>query len=71
MTKTSDEEIIMFIEDYIKKNGYSPSFRDIAKAVGIRLNAVMNYCNKLKKIGFIKWSPYKARSIVVLAKYTQ
>jgi len=60
-------EVLRFISDYIKLHGFSPSYRDIAFALGnISTNAVNDHLNILINRGYIKKEPGKSRTIRVL-----
>lgn len=44
------EEVLAQIQDFIEKNGYSPTVRDIMKSMGFNSTAtVQYYFNKLEK----------------------
>lgn len=48
------EEVLAQIQDFIEKNGYSPTVRDIMKSMGFNSTAtVQYYFNKLEKMGKI------------------
>lgn len=53
--KKRKEEILAFVEDYIAKNGFSPSIREICKAVGLSsTSSVHRYLNEMMASGQIK-----------------
>ncbi len=50
-----NEKILQFIIGYIQKHGYSPSFREIAKGVGVKsTNTVSNHLMEMFADGIIE-----------------
>jgi repressor LexA len=48
------ERILSFIREFIRKNGYPPTIREIGKAVGISSTSVVNYnLNVLQRRGYL------------------
>ena len=68
MTLTkSEEEVYIIINDFIKKNGYSPSVREIGTMLGGRSSATVWYhLKRLKEKGFINYIEGKNRTITIL-----
>ena len=65
----TDETIVNFIKDYISKNGYSPSVRDIGASVGISSAGSMKYrLHKLREKGLITFDDGKPRTIRVVGQ---
>ena len=68
MTKKLTERqkhIYDFINIYIKENGYSPTFREIADANNIKsVNGVNDHLKALEKKGYIKKISSKSRTIL-------
>lgn len=59
-------DVYNFIVDYITKNMYSPSVRDICKAIGISsTSTVWKHLEALKRLGLIDYKPAQTRSIVL------
>ena len=59
-------DVYNFIVDYITKNMYSPSERDICKAIGISsTSTVWKHLEALKRWGLIDYKPAQTRSIVL------
>ena len=59
-------DVYNFIVDYITKNMYSPSGRDICKAIGISsTSTVWKHLEALKRWGLIDYKPAQTRSIVL------
>ena len=66
------EKILEFINKKIKDEGYPPSVREIAKAVGLSSSAtVHSHLKKLEALGFLKRNPSKPRAISVLSTQEQ
>jgi repressor LexA len=56
-----------FVVRFIRTNGYSPNFQEIANGIGLRsLATVHKHLNNLEKKGFIQRDYNCARSIEVL-----
>lgn len=59
-------DVYNFIVAYIAKNMYSPSVRDICKAIGISsTSTVWKHLEALKRWGLIDYKPAQTRSIVL------
>jgi len=61
-------EILLFIEKYIKENGFSPSVREIAGYFKISAKGAYDHILALVKKGFITMQSGKPRTIRILAK---
>lgn len=59
------EAIYNFLKDFIEKNNYSPSFREIADKFSITIRGVSDHLKLIKKKGYIDYSPSLARTIVI------
>ncbi len=58
--------VLEFVRTAIQKNGFAPSIREIAEALGIRSpNGVVRHLNALEKKGWINRSVRKSRSLQV------
>ena len=58
------QEILAFIESFVRHNNYSPSFRDIQQACQVSSTSVVNYhLRNLEKNGHIRRSKEVARAI--------
>ena len=55
-----------YIKQYRAENGFAPSYREIADALGIGLTTVDHHVLCLQREGRISYKPGTARSIVVL-----
>jgi repressor LexA len=63
-------EIIEIIKNYVNKNGYPPSVREIGKAAGLSSSStVHSHLTQLEKKGFIRRDPTKPRAIELLIEY--
>ena len=59
--------IIEFISSFTEVKGYSPSYREIMDAIGIKsVSAVAEHINNLVAKGALKKSPGSARSLEVI-----
>ena len=63
-----EEQILEFIEGFVKENGYSPSVREIGSAVGFKSPSTVHlYLKKLEGDGKLSQDSSKTRSIKVYA----
>ena len=59
-------EVYNFVENYINKEGFPPSIRDICSQLNIKSTATAySYIEKLKDKGLIETSPSKKRAIML------
>lgn len=68
MPRTTDkqEKILEFLNTYIEENGYPPSVREIAAAVGLKSPATVSYhLNELKRQGRIQGDSSKRRALAL------
>lgn len=63
-------EVADFIEQYIDKNGYAPSVRDIATNFGFSPKAAYDHMTALKKKGVIKTAENLPRGLALLKHKT-
>ncbi len=62
------KEILDFLESFVTRNGYSPSFEEIARGMGLKsLATVHKHITNLEKKGLLKRDYNRSRSIDVLA----
>ena len=62
------EDILEFINEKIKDEGYPPSVREIAKAVKLSSSAsVHSHLKKLEKLGYLKRDASKPRALSVIS----
>ena len=63
------EQIYQYISNYINDMGYSPTVREIEKAVGLKSSSsVYSHLSKLEIEGRIETKPYRSRTIRVIKK---
>ena len=63
------DRVYKFIVEYIDKNGFPPSIREICTKLGIKSTATAyDYISKLKERGLLDKSPMKKRAITPLNK---
>lgn len=66
LTKRQNE-MLLSIVDYIKCNGYPPTFREIGKRVNLASSStVQSHLEKLKTKGYITWEPGQPRTLRIL-----
>jgi repressor LexA len=56
-------QILTFIRDYRRKNGYSPTMQELADSLHITKVTVFEHVGALEKKGLLRRLPYKARSL--------
>jgi repressor LexA len=56
-------QILTFVRDYTHKNGYSPTYDEIAEAFGISKVTVFEHLTILEERGLLRRDRYKARSL--------
>lgn len=69
MTKHRDrtELVLDFLDEYIARQGYAPSLREIGKAVGLLSTSSVAHClEQLERDGRIRQTPGIGRSIVLV-----
>jgi repressor LexA len=63
------KDILAFLSDFIMKNGYPPSVREIGEAVGLSSSStVHSHLNALENRGFIRRDPSSARALTVISQ---
>lgn len=64
-----EERIFTFIVDFIAKNGYSPSFREIAEGCSMsNLAQVGTKLRRLRRLGVISYKDGQRRTITLFRK---
>ena len=69
--RTGDKpaEILSFIRERLRTNGYPPSIREIGSAVGLSSSSTVHgYLNRLEEDGLIRRDPTKPRAIELVAE---
>lgn len=59
-------EVLEFIKDFMRKNGYSPTMREICARFGFMPRAATNHVNALVRKGYLSKKPLKSRSLEVV-----
>ena len=59
-------EVIKFIEEYSDANGFPPTFRDVAEAMGITVRAAHDHIKRLRKKGYLTYEPRKPRTLRIV-----
>ena len=66
MTKRQSQ-CLKFIKEYIKKHGYSPTYKEIMVAVGSNsTGAISEWVKGLRLRGHVNWIPAQSRSMYVI-----
>ena len=60
--------VLRTISEFIEREEYSPSFREIADARGVSLKGGLDHCRALRTKLLISWKDGKARTIRITAK---
>ncbi|REJ67642.1 MAG: hypothetical protein DWQ28_06595 [Proteobacteria bacterium] len=58
--------VLAYIRRHIKRYGYAPSVREVAKATGRSTTAAQHLMTQLEKRGAIKRSRYETRAIEMM-----
>ena len=62
------QELLSFIDGFIKGNGYGPSYRETMRALGYKsVSTVATHINALMAKGLLVKNDYSARSLEVLS----
>jgi repressor LexA len=60
-------EILEYIRDFVRANGYPPSVREIGKAAGFASSASIHaHLRKLESAGYLQRNPFKSRSLEIV-----
>lgn len=60
-------ELLIFIDDFIKNNGYGPSYREIMRGLGYKsVSTVATHVDELIARGFLQKRDKSARSLEVV-----
>ena len=67
MLTPKQHKLLMYIDEFIKSNGHSPSFEEMKEAVGLKSKSGIHaLINSLEERGFIRKLAHKARALEVL-----
>jgi repressor LexA len=59
-------EVLEFIKNFMRTNGYSPTMREICGRFGFMPRAATNHVNALARKGYLTKKPLKSRSLEVI-----
>jgi len=63
------QEVLQAIENYIEKNGYSPSVRELCELTERNSPATIHYhLKRLKTLGYIIYNEKQSRTIRIIRK---
>ena len=66
------KEVLDFIADFVEENGYSPSYEEVARALGLAsLATVHKHIQALESRKYLQRSFNQSRSLEVAARYAQ
>lgn len=65
------KDVLFFISDFIEKNSYPPTVREISSSFGISVRAVQDHLRALERKGYITHTPGNSRSIKVENKQNE
>lgn len=60
--------LLEVVEDFIARNGYSPTVRELAERQGLSPAGVYLQLKKLREQGFLEWKEGVPRTLRVVAK---
>ncbi len=66
MLTERQEEILIFIQEYMSDNGYAPSRVDVASEFEMNTNAANQHMKAIAKKGYIEIAPNVSRGIKIL-----
>ena len=67
MLTETQRDLYYVINDFIKDNGYSPTFRELCELTFRSSPATVMYLLKeMKKKGYVDWHPKRKRTLMVL-----
>lgn len=59
------KKVYFSIKDFIEKNGYSPSFRELAKINELCIATIHYHLKKLRNNGLIDYKDKRSRTLVI------
>ena len=63
-----ENAVLQFIKSFMKENGFSPSFREIAAEINCSVSASYYTCCNLRKKGIINFLDGKNRTIILISE---
>ena len=71
MLTPKQHNLLVYIDNFIKETGHSPSFEEMKEAVGLKSKSGIHaLINALEERGFIRKLAHKARALEVLIMKT-
>lgn len=65
------KQLLKFIQDFTIEHDYSPSYREIQRAMGLKsVSAVAEHVDNCVKAGYLKKTPNAARTLEVIPQET-
>ena len=61
-------EVFLFIDQFLRANGFAPSIRDIASSFKMAASSALDHLRALEKKGFIRRLPHRPRCLEILRK---
>ena len=61
-------EVFLYIDQFARLNGFSPSIREVGANFKIAASSVLEHLKALEKKGFIRRLPFKPRCLEILRK---
>ena len=72
MLTPKQHKLLMYIDDFIKQTGHSPSFEEMKEAVGLKSKSGIHaMLNSLEERGFIRKLAHRARALEVIKTPSQ
>ncbi|MER2057320.1 MAG: transcriptional regulator [Niallia sp.] len=66
------QNVLNALEVYINKNGYPPSYRQLADIVNLKSSSTVSmYLLKLKSAGYVTWEEGCPRTLSIIKKEAQ
>lgn len=60
-------KILQFVQEFVRREGYSPSYREIAEELGLAVSTVSYHVSVLKQEGLLRRETRQPRTIVEAA----
>lgn len=60
------KDTLLFINDFIKNKGYSPSIKEVAQGIYVSKFVAFKHIEQLKNKGYINYIPHTPRTITIL-----
>jgi SOS-response transcriptional repressor LexA len=63
---STTEAVYLYLRDYIQREGFAPSLREISAGCDLSVSTVVYHLNRLQEWGFIARASNRARTILLL-----